>query len=59
MVKEEPRFFEESSINVETDHNAIKIEPIEENALKYESVIIPCDPFNSSIVFHEGNINNY
>ena len=59
MVKEEPRFFEESSINVETDHNNIKIEPIEENTLKSESVIIPCDPFNSSIVVPEGNIKNY
>ena len=58
-VKEEPRFFEESSINVETDHNDIKIEPIEENSLKSESVIIPCDPFNSSIVVPEGNIKNY
>lgn len=59
MVKEEPKFFEESSINVETDHNDIKIEPIEENSLKSESVIIPCDPFNSSIVVPEGNIKNY
>ena len=50
-VKEEPRFFEESSINVETDHDNIKIEPIEENTLKSESVIIPCDPFNSSLVW--------
>ena len=59
MVKEEPRFFEESSINIETNHNDIKIEPIEENTLKSESVIIPCDPFNSSIVLPEGNIKNY
>ena len=59
MIKEEPRFFEESSINVETDHNDIKIEPIEENTLKSESVIIPCDPFNSSIVVPEGTIKNY
>ena len=59
-VKEEPRFFEESSINVETDHNNIKIEPIEENTLlKYECVIIPCDPFNSSIIVPEGTIKNY
>ena len=59
IVKEEPRFFEESSINVETDHNNIKIEPIEENILKSESVVIPCDPFNSSIVVPEGDIKNY
>ena len=58
-VKEEPRFFEESSINVETDHKAVKIEPIEENTLKSESFTIPCDPFNSSIVLPEGNIKNY
>ena len=29
----------------------IKIEPIEENTLKSENVIDPCDPLNSSTVF--------